>query len=124
MSNPNLRTSPHKIVLVDSDGVRSVVEADEIRFCTPTQKCFTFFATLLACFLGMGIGLVLMLIQGTESVYFHIGTGMLGMCMGVLIPGPNWSSVVTPKQKTGFTPPPSPARVENDDKGLDEVVVL
>jgi hypothetical protein len=63
---------------------------------------------------GIGVGLFLMVFQGSGSTYFDVGTGLLSLSFGILIPGPKYSAVF-PK-KTGLTPPPSPERKEDSER--------
>jgi hypothetical protein len=83
----------HRIAIHNFDGTNQVVEADELRVCVPTKECLKFWATLVACFIAMAIGIFFMLYDGTESDYFPIGEALLVLGAGVLIPGPDFASM-------------------------------
>lgn len=94
------REDSHKIIISNFDGTHEVVEADEIHFCLPTGQCVKFWATIIACFISIAIGIFFMIYQGTSSPYFFIGEGLLAMAIGVLIPAPNYEAMVVRRGDT------------------------
>lgn len=76
------------IAIAGFDGeATQIIEADEIRFCAPTKKCIQFWAAIVTAFVAIGVGIALMLIDGTDSKYFATGSTLLGFGIGFLIPG-------------------------------------
>lgn len=113
---PLRKESDHHIAIHGFDGeTTEIIRADEVRFFAPTKTCVQFWATIIACFLAMVMGAFFMLYQGTTSPYYSFGMALLGLGVGVLIPGfvssclgpflhphlcyqgPNFSSVVQKK---------------------------
>lgn len=94
-----VKENSHKVLIIDADGGRKVYEADEIKICVPTFRCIKFWATFVACLLGVGIGMFFMLFAGAKSDYFPIGNSILTLAIGVLIPGPEYEAIV-PKKVT------------------------
>lgn len=90
-----------KIALRDFNGNIVVVEADEVRLCVPTRECIQFWVTVAACVLALALGVFFMVFDGTQSAYFFIGEGLLGLSVGVLIPGPDYRSM---RQQTRSRP--------------------
>lgn len=87
------RKDSHTIAIRDYDGHVSFLEADEVRLCVPTSKCIKFWVTVASCLVAIGIGIFFMVFQGTASAYFFIGEGLLGLGIGVLIPGPKYETI-------------------------------
>jgi hypothetical protein len=82
------KMSEHSIAIHGFDGeATQVIDADEIRFCVPTKTCIQFWATIIACFVAVAIGVVFMLIPDTTGKLFPIGNSLLCLGCGVLIPG-------------------------------------
>lgn len=78
----------HQIAIHGFDGqATQIIEADELRVCVPTKQCIAFWATIIACFLAMALGVFFMIYQGTTSPYYSFGMALLGLGVGVLIPG-------------------------------------
>jgi hypothetical protein len=78
----------HSIAVTGFDGEDAqIIHADELRVCVPTKQCIQFWATIIACFVAVVIGVVLMTVWPPTSAYFPIGNTMMGMGIGVLIPG-------------------------------------
>lgn len=77
----------HNIAIEGFDGKTEIVEADELRVCVPTKECIQFWATIVACFVVIGLGVFFMIFQGPTSVYYSVGLAMIGLGSGVLIPG-------------------------------------
>lgn len=78
----------HSIAVSGFDGEDAqIIHADELRVCVPTKQCIQFWATIVACFVAVAIGVILMTVWPSTSAYFPIGNTMLGMGIGVLIPG-------------------------------------
>jgi ABC-type dipeptide/oligopeptide/nickel transport system permease component len=85
---PPRKESDHQIAIHGFDGEpTTIVQADEIRFFAPTKKCVTFWSTIIACFLAIGLGVFFMIYQGTTSPYYSFGMALIGLGVGVLIPG-------------------------------------
>ena len=91
--------SDHRIAVRDFDGNMSVVEADEIRVCVPTAACLKFWMTCMSCLVGIGVAIFLMVYQGSESAYFKAGASLLGVSVGILIPGPAYTAILPKKAK-------------------------
>lgn len=88
------KQSDHQIAIHGFDGEEAqIITADEIRFCVPTKKCVQFWATIIACFIAIAIGVVFMLISNDTQQLFAIGQALLCLGCGVLIPGNNSSFV-------------------------------
>lgn len=77
----------HSIAIEGFDGKTEIVEADELRVCVPTKECIQFWATIVACFVVIGLGVFFMIFQGPTSAYYSVGLAMIGLGSGVLIPG-------------------------------------
>lgn len=77
----------HSIAIEGFDGTTEVIAADEIRFCMPTKDCVQFWATIVACFVVIALGVFFMIYQGQSSAYYSVGLTMIGLGSGVLIPG-------------------------------------
>lgn len=95
--------SLNHIAILDADGNMQIVQADSIRICAPTPKCVQFWATFSSCVIGIAVGLFLMIYQGSESAYFNIGTGLLALAFGTLLPGPKYKDVI-PETKPHSSP--------------------
>lgn len=107
--NEASRKDSHRILITGFDGHHEVVEADEIRLCVPTAECIRFWATVIACFLAIAIGVFFMIFQGSGSPYFFIGEGLLALGVGVLIPSPNYDAMkIRPlsRRRNATTPEP------------------
>ncbi len=100
--------SEHRIAVSDYSGHIQVVKADEIRVCVPTIECMRFWVTSIICLIGIGAGLLLMLWSTADSGFFKAGEAIAAMAMGILIPGPDYSSVL-PKRKRKKRRPASPS---------------
>lgn len=98
------RKDSHTIAVTGFDGKNDILEADEIRVCVPTKECIQFWATVIACFLAMAIGVFFMVFQGTGSAYYSVGLSLLGLATGVLIPGPSYGSMVVKKEDSEPVP--------------------
>lgn len=115
--------SLHQIAVLDADGNMRVIQANEIRVCAPTPKCIQFWATFLSCVIGIGVGLFLMVYQGTTSAYFNIGTGLLSIAFGTLLPGPKYKDVIAPTLRRSR--PATPIRLtapNNQNEGRERAV--
>lgn len=77
----------HSIAIGGFDGKMEIVDADEIRVCVPTRACIQFWATIIACFVVVALGVFFMIYQGQGSAYYSVGLTMIGLGSGVLIPG-------------------------------------
>ena len=100
--------SGHTIVVVDADGQQQRYEADEVRTCDPTAQCMKFWATFAGCVLGIGVGLFLMVFKDTSSALFPVGTSLLSLSFGILIPGPKYEAILPKKVRSRHsTPEPS-----------------
>lgn len=99
-----VKENSHKILIIDADGHRDIYEADQIKICVPTARCVKFWATFVACLIGIGVGMFFMIFQGAESAYFPIGNTILTLAIGVLIPGPEYESVIPKKISPGRSP--------------------
>lgn len=89
------------IAIAQFDGsAPHLVHARQLRICVPTRKCVMFWATVIACFIGIALGAVFMTFRGPDSPYFYFGTALLSSSIGVLIPGPAWKDVVPKKTET------------------------
>lgn len=95
------RRSPTVIAIEQFDGGPPLlVEANSYRVCIPTARCVQFWATIIACFLGIAIGLFLMLFAGPTGAYFNVGLVLLTTSIGVLIPGPSYQTILPKKEPT------------------------
>lgn len=85
------------IAILDFDGKIQYVKTDKLRFCLPTMKCVQFWATIVTCFICIGLGVFFMLFDPgdaeTKRTYFNVGEAMVALGIGVLIPGPNFGSM-------------------------------
>lgn len=104
MEEVPIRKTSHTIAVTGFDGKSSIVEADEIRVCVPTKECIQFWATVIACFLAIAVGVFFMVFQGTGSTYYSVGLALLGLGTGVLIPGPSYGSMVVKKEDSALVP--------------------
>jgi len=100
-----MQNSVHSIALRDPfNGHTTVVEADEIHLCIPTRECVQFWVTVAACLIALALGVFFMVWQGSQSAYFFIGEGLLGLSIGVLIPGPDYRSMRQPTRSRPGSP--------------------
>lgn len=74
----------HSIAIEGFDGQTEIVQADELRVCVPTKACIQFWATIVACFVCIGLGVFFMIYQGTTSAYYSVGLAMIGLGTGCL----------------------------------------
>lgn len=87
--------SDNVIAIAQFDGSEpQLVRARQLRICVPTRKCVMFWATVIACFIGIALGALFMTFRGPDNPYFYFGTALLSSSIGVLIPGPAWKDVV------------------------------
>lgn len=110
------RKDSHRILITGFDGHNEVVEADEIRFCVPTAECIKFWATVVACFLAVAIGVFFMIYQGSGSPYFPIGSGLLALAIGVLIPSPNYDAMIVRPRSRCRQDSASPEPILHDER--------
>lgn len=85
--------SEHRIAIHDFNGNVRYIEADELVFCVPTKACVQFWATLIGAIIAIGIGVFFMIWRGESSVYFPIGSALLGTGLGVLMPSPDYKAL-------------------------------
>lgn len=118
MSRPR-RNESHTIAVFDADGKMHTVEADEIRMCAPTTKCVTFWVQCFSALLVIGLGTFFMIFQGSTSTFFPIGSSLLSLGVGILIPSPKYGNVI-PKRLSSSRPStsrtrPSPSPIDQSD---------
>lgn len=101
--------SDHRIAVSDYSGHIQVVKADEIRVCVPTMECMRFWVTAIVCLIGIGAGLLLMLWSTADSGFFKAGEAVAAMALGILIPGPDYKSVLPKRKKAKRRRPASPS---------------
>lgn len=106
-------TSSHTIAVFDADGQMHTVEADEIKMCAPTTKCVTFWVQCFSAVLVIGLGTFFMIFQGATSTFFPIGSSLLSLGVGILIPSPKYENII-PK-RLSRSRPSSPAPTDQSD---------
>ncbi len=85
---PERANSENHIAIASFDGESpKIIKATELRICVPTRSCIQFWATIVACFVAIAVGVFLMIFQGPDSAYYSVGLALLGLATGVLIPG-------------------------------------
>jgi len=111
MESQTNRKSSHTIAVFDADGIMHRVEADEIRMCAPTSKCITFWVQCVCALLVIGLGTFFMIFQGATSTFFPIGSSLLSLGIGILIPSPKYENII-PKRLSSSRPstPEHPSR--------------
>lgn len=123
--NTERKASNHTIAVFDADGNMHKVEADEIRMCAPTTKCVTFWVQCFSALLVIGLGTFFMVFQGASSAFFPLGSSLLSLGVGILIPSPKYTNVI-PRRISSSQPPshPSPSptnRNEDTASGEEEL---
>lgn len=85
---PTRADSDNHIAIASFDGESPrIIKATQLRICVPTRSCIQFWATIIACFVAIAVGVFLMIFQGPDSTYYSVGLALLGLATGVLIPG-------------------------------------
>jgi hypothetical protein len=115
--------SNHTIAVFDADGTMHRVQADEIRMCAPTTKCVTFWVQCFSAVMVIALGTFFMIFQGASSTFFPIGSSLLSLGVGILIPSPKYENVI-PK-RISSSPPASPSHepTNSDERtGTSEMV--
>lgn len=122
---PTRRNSSHTIAVFDADGQMHTVEADEIRMCAPTTKCVTFWVQCVSALIVIGLGTFFMIFQGTSSAFFPIGSSLLSLGIGILIPSPKYTNVIpkrlsSSRSRSAARPSPSPISPSDDRVTTEE----
>jgi hypothetical protein len=84
-----------------------IVKADKIAVCVPTANCVKFWAMLVACFIGLGVGILFVALFPVGSVVFEFGLGLATLAFGILVPSPPYNKLKVPGLPRP-TPPPTP----------------
>ena len=121
---PSRRISSHRIAVFDADGQMHTVEADEIKMCAPKTKCVTFWVQCVSALIVIGLGTFFMIFQGPTSAFFPIGSSLLSLGIGILIPSPKYGNVIpkrlsSSRSPSGSRPSPSPT-IPSDDRVTTE----
>lgn len=95
--------SGHTIAVFDADGKMHRVQADEIRMCAPTTKCVTFWVQCFSAVLVIALGTFFMIFQGASSTFFPVGSSLLSLGVGILIPSPKYENVI-PRRISSHAP--------------------
>lgn len=78
--------------LVDFDGNVQLVRANSIRSLCCGRSCLTFVFHSAALILLIVVGLVMMILRGSDSPEFGLWSGMLSMGVGGFLPAPKIKS--------------------------------